>query len=338
MGGVKKKPYIICLGDLHFGKLAHIIPGFTARQLKTMRAVLKKELALGATDCILLGDVFDVPEPAQALIVDILSVIAEFDITFHVIVGNHDYLSTDTHAFTLFDFLAKSSKGRLRVYLKPTLVKINGFTYFMCPHPYHDPVPKRALLGFGHFPWTGAKRDTNSVETHGKTPAGKWILGDFHGHQTGERFTYAGSFTKLGFEESLQEKGYLRLRGEKWEFVAIPKEFMRYDLQQVAIDKDIHFKNVPKSPDVFVRAVFVGGYRPPPGWQAKYPNIVRRAYTGRRKINKSVLTSASFQFDVSLTDALRAYLKDKEELPPKSVERAMKIAKQFMSKGDKADA
>jgi DNA repair exonuclease SbcCD nuclease subunit len=332
MGSVKK-PYIVCIGDLHVGKLSHMIPSFTERQIKTLRAVLAKEIALGATDCILLGDVFNVPEPSQALIVAVLSVVAEFDLTFHVIAGNHDYLSVDTHAFTLFDFLAKSSKGRLRVYLKPTLVKINGFTYFMCPHPFHDPVPSRAVLGFGHFPWTGAKRDTLSVETHGETPKGEWILGDFHGHQTGPRFTYAGSFTKLGFQESEQTKGYLRLRGAKYEFVPTPKKFLHYDMVQVAINKDTHFKNIPDDPNVFVRVTFVSGYQPPPGWQAKHPNVVRHVFVGKRSVTKSVLADTVFHFDASLRDTLKLHLEKKEKLSPAATKRVMKLASKYLPKG-----
>lgn len=345
----------IAIGDIHLGKLDRLIPGTSARQIKTLRAILDAEP--DAKDVVLLGDLFDTPSPSQRLVTMFLDVFAAYrGKTFHVIGGNHDVESTYVSALHLYKWLAASSRGRLRVYKRPAKRTLaDGFRYTFVPHPYRssnrsqdamadrDHPEKWAGLGawFGHFPINGAKRDNGSVERHGldlkqqlakvqhRTGAAFWVLGDFHGHQHGDSYVYAGSMTKTAFAESEQVKGYLRVHGRDWEFVPLTGDQVFYDLerQSVRSAKQLAALRDSVHPRTYLSVTFSDGFVPHEGWQAEHPQIVSVHYAGFEDQKKAAQASG-LVYTSSLEEDLEAWLRAKQaHLSDEQVKAAIEFAR-----------
>lgn len=310
---------VACIGDLHLGKLDHLRSNFSALQLKTLKVTLREIVENGIGSVVFLGDIFDIPDPPQQLVVRLLKLLRTFELDYYIILGNHDKLSIEYHSCEFFEALANAKFLNARVISKPEIIKVEGLKAWFCPHPYTEDVPKGVTVGFGHFPWTGAKRDNGSVEQHGYNPKGNWVLGDFHGPQDGKRHTYAGSLTQLTFGEKA-DKRYLIVDGDG--NIQSRKVDVQYVLNSAIVSSTEELDLLDTK--VFWSVAWGKNYTPPADWSSKYPHILRHAFTSKKDSKKEHYSSFILSNPLA---SLKDWLKARKNLKEDRVTRAMKVAR-----------
>ena len=306
------------IGDLHLEKLTKLIPASLDLQLQTLESTLRGIENQGIRHVVLLGDVMDNPYPAQSTVRRFLDTLEARDLFYHILLGNHDVAGVDVNGLDLVEWIGRSKRARVRVYTKPVLRTIDGVKCWLCPHPYTTSPPKGTELCFGHFPWSGAKRDNGSREPERPTPKGNWVLGDFHTHQTGNRFVYAGSLTQLSFAERLP-KGYLLIDGANVTFESIKPAYrlLRADIRSV---EDL----AALSKKALYSVTVAADLKLPSDWQLSHPNIVRVDASVKKRKNDVFMPSV-FELEGPL-DGLRAWLKKRGNLSKSERILAMKEA------------
>lgn len=321
---------IIAIGDIHLEKLNGAIPGALRLQLDALRRILRYGYQSGARHAVLLGDVFDTAHPRQSTQVALADVLNTFDMTYHVIPGNHDRPEIDVHGLEVFEWIFKKNTIKGTFYDEPTLAKIDGHRYWMCPHPFIEDQPSRAILSFGHFAWKGAKRDNGTKHPGGSMPKGTWVLGDFHEPQSGKRYTYAGSITQTSFGET-PNKGYLKIDGKDVQFVKIKPSYL---MEQASASCEGELKALAGGKrdgiPVYYSVDFSDGFIPHAGWQKRYPHIMPRRYTGKKRdADASSGSSARFILSMDPLDGLSDWLAGKDELTKAGRKWAMAKAKTY---------
>jgi len=180
-------------------------------QLDACSKVLDQARERNIRTIVQLGDIFENPKPKQNTILKLIQWLhINKDFEFHIILGNHDWESSDNHSFELLDFVSKSKILRhVNVYTKPTVVNFGPVHCGFVPYPFvKAPKCTKPLLCFGHFEIKGAKRDNGQVIAKGlelKTSKKlDWIIGHLHCKQPPY---YPGTLYQLSFGEPLP-KGY----------------------------------------------------------------------------------------------------------------------------------
>lgn len=321
---------ILGIGDLHIEKLDGVIPNGSRLQLRALEKVLSLGRKSGARHAVMLGDLFDSSMPSQDSVLALLRVMADSDMTFHILLGNHDRPEIDEHSLKVHKWVLDSKLLKGKVYDTPEVVKLDGGSYWMCPHPYIEPAPSKVNLSFGHFAWHGAVADNGYRMKSGASPAGNWVLGDFHTPSSGKRYTYAGSLTQLTFGEN-PDKGYLEIDGSKVTFKPLSPAVAGYVMKNVSVhsDKELTKLKPRKLRDgtrVFYHATFEGGYQPKAGWQQDFPHIIRHSH-GLKTINEERrVAAARFMLSEDPLEGLPAWLGSREMEKPDR-KRAMSLAK-----------
>jgi Calcineurin-like phosphoesterase len=249
----KHEDTLIAVGDLHLGRLDRSFKlakaagkSFPEGQtsvilvddlVRTLRSVRSAGKAKRPSHVVFLGDVFDKPEPAQWLVAALLKMFQTMsaEATFHVLLGNHDWAYDGNHALLA---VRQASLPNVNIITEPTSSVLNGHKFFFCPHPFVEDQPKDCLASFGHFAWAGARMDNGVRSMATNSPKGQWLLGDFHGAQEGERFAYAGSFSKLTFGEATQPKSIMVVKpsSDGVEWARFPC-LLSYDLARQVLTK-----------------------------------------------------------------------------------------------------
>lgn len=260
---------IACFGDLHIEALERHIPDSSARVLSTLKKSMKREASRGVAAFVQLGDSFDSPYPDQHYIREYTKVLRQFpDIPFHILMGNHDFADIKHNSLRLIKYFCDIGFINGTVYTKPKIVKIDGESYFFCPHPYVVDPPKSVRYCFGHFGFDGAKSDTGYTLKSKNAPKGRWILGDYHTPQKGKTYIYAGSLCQTKWHES-REKGYIRIE-ESPRFIQIEPDIL---LDRTTVDTAADLAEL--DPNVYWSVNFGRKVKLPPDWSQKYPHIVR---------------------------------------------------------------
>ena len=248
---------------------------------------------------------------------------------FHVLVGNHDWESTEHHALQIIRDYGATKKFNFKVYTKPEIIEVDGVKLFICPHPYIEDVPsKKIAWGLGHFGWNGAVGDNGYKVESKNSPRGRWIIGDFHPHQHGDRYVYPGTLTQVKFDETLP-KGVLLFDADDWQF----KPFdTTYKLGTVRLESNDDLGKLDDSTLWSVEAI--NGYTLPPDYKQKHHNIVHLRAGRRRKDQRAaVLLSKDESALHNPKRIIRDYLRSHRlDLTEKEVKVAMKVANRVFAK------
>lgn len=269
------------IGDLHLGCQINYIPNLYKLQIKNLQACVALAIDHGIEHIWLLGDIFDAPHPPRHIQIALLKFMNKNpDVHFHIIVGNHDWESSEHHALMLTKSITGLFPTNYTVYEKPQVVTIDGMEIFVCSHPNVLDRPNKSVSWcLGHFAWNGAKGDNGyKVETK-FSPKGKWILGDFHTHQSTSRYVYAGSLHPVTWHEG-EDKGVLIFDEDDWMWHKIEG---CYSLNTMHLSSDEDLRKIHTKGHNYWSLKTESGYTIPNEIKEKYPNIVHITASNKKK-------------------------------------------------------
>ena len=312
---------LFAIGDVHLSKMDHIIPDFLQQQLEAISSILAKAKGEGVADIVFLGDLFHVPNPPQKTSAAFLELLVKNrELRYHFLVGNHDSVASGDHSMEVYGVLQRAKLLDITVYDRPKAVKIGGRKYWMCPHPFAEAPPVEVDLCFGHFPWSGAKRDNGSVSGTGQNPKGQWVLGDFHTHQEGKRFMYAGSLTQLSWGERLP-KGFIEVAGKKASFVKIKPPYV---LREATVSSLKELEALERK-GTYWHVICGGEFTMPNDHSLRFPHVL--AHRPEISQAKEVVSSAMFAgLTLDPLDNLGPWLKKRDVLTEKEMAWATRWA------------
>lgn len=211
----------VFVGDLHMekGRLFlpqswdHLDPIFTGLDKVTdyMRTNGLDHMVLG-------GDLCDSAYPDQKTIIRFMEWIEKHPwIVFDIILGNHDFASTDDNSLQVAALIVRLGKLKnVRLHMKGMdILTFNDVPFCFMPHPYTVP-PKTpyAKVNVAHFELTGAKRDNGLIikDAH-VLPKSKdyYLIGHLHTYQQFSNATYSGTLDQKNYGEPLP-KGFVHFK------------------------------------------------------------------------------------------------------------------------------
>lgn len=206
---------------------------------------------------IIGGDIFDVSRPTnkeQEVLAKCLMEFAKEDIDIIIIPGNHDMASDGTYSFSYAKYYSNLI-GNLTIIDKVTVIKYEGRDYVFVP-----PMLKTSVLStdkqsfavkfqeyiaqdidlmdlqdpvcISHFPLRGVlagdfeiqdERILDINDLH-NIISGRWYLGDIHKSQklqfSDTIAVYPGSPERITFTEKDDDKGFLHVIGDEYDFIS----------------------------------------------------------------------------------------------------------------------
>lgn len=259
---------IAAIGDVHLGALDRHIPDAYKKVIRTISRILANCESKGIHEVVFLGDIGDSVHIPDHMFLAFCDMLKKHDMYYHILVGNHDRASVDSHSLNILSWMGRNELLPVRVYNEPEIVKIEEDRYFMCPSPYVEDVPKKCRYGFGHFGFSGALSDTGTALASKNTPKGRWVLGDYHTPQNGKTYIYAGSVTQTKFYEE-PDKGYIEI-DEQPKFVSWTPSILLGRKTLTSLDELDRL-----DPDIHYVVTLSGGLTSPANWASQYPNVVR---------------------------------------------------------------
>lgn len=318
----------MAIGDIHLGCLGDYMPNLYKRQLKTLKKACDLAIERGVGHVFLMGDLFDSPYPGNHLVIALRRLLYSYrrDLHFHMLIGNHDWKSSEHHALQFYHDLGLTKLFNFTVYTEPKIVEIDGVKLFICSHPHIMDVPSKKIdWCLGHFAWNGALADNGRAIDSDNQPKGRWILGDFHTHQEGNRYVYCGSLTQILWNEKLP-KGVILFDEEDWQFVPITPSY-KLDVVEVGSDADL-----AKLDDKTLWSVrTLNNYTLPVTYKRKHNNIVHLTAARQRKDQRAAVLLAKEDSVLRnpmhlLSDYVSSH---KASLTEREVAFAMKYAKKL---------
>lgn len=319
------------VGDIHLEKISGVIHNGLELQFQALAKIFRLAKSSGASHVVFGGDIFDTPRPKQSTVVSFLNIVRQSGIPCSAILGNHDFGSAFEHSLEMAKFA--QDWVNITVYTEPTVAKIDGQKIWMCPHPYIEEPPRGVELCVGHFPWKNARADNGYIHKTGACPrTGYWLMSDFHEPQHGKRYVYAGSITQLTFGET-PGKGYLRIEGKDVQFVRLKPNYIM-EQSTVSDEKELRALAGKKRDGVpvYYSVDFSDGFIPAAGWQRKYPHIIPRRYSGKKKDAEASTAAARFILSTNPLDGLPDWLASKDGLTKAGRKWALSKAKAYEAK------
>lgn len=280
---------LMAIGDFHLGCLSSYVPTLYKLQLRQLKNVLDFAVERDIEHVFMLGDVFDTPSPSNMLQIALRRLLSNYpDLFIHIIIGNHDWESTEHHALQMLHDYGATKKFNFKVYTKPKVIRVDGVRLFICPHPYIMDAPSKKIdWCLGHFGWNNAVGDNGHRVASDNSPRGRWLLGDFHPHQHGSRYVYCGSLTQIKWDEQLP-KGVVLFDQEDWEF----KPFdTTYKLGTMKLESAEDLSKLDESTLWSIEAI--NGYTLPADYKQKYHNIVHIRASKRRRDERAAVLLAN---------------------------------------------
>lgn len=336
-----KELQALAIGDLHISGL-----GFLEDYIEDPNTVIYQALdnavsyakEHGIKYLFILGDIFDHPNPTQDEQKRLLRYLNNTGLEVHAISGNHDVTSEGEHSLIMPEFYTEELKGRVHIYTKPTLVKIEGIPVSFLPWPHTKPLTKRACLNIAHVTLAKAKSDTGMQLKEGyrikRNPKQFWVIGDLHTYQIySQRVLYQGMMYQGSFGE-MGPKGFGHLTiSIKDEALEVDHEFIitkpPFELVKLKIDNIDDFDKIaPYNKDdlVLYKLALGPDVVVPASLRQKYPNILDIDY-GKSRVKKIDGKTISFKGVKNPLEGLRDYLA-KEGLNAAEINAALKYSKQ----------
>ncbi len=134
----------IAIGDLHLNSLNNIFPNLNTEPndliYKALNSALRWARDNGIKDIILLGDVFENPNPSQAEQRRFLNFLVKNKrFNFYIIAGNHDIENVEKSSLDMSTFTTDISNqlDHVKIFLEPKLIYIKGVPFSFLPWPHH---------------------------------------------------------------------------------------------------------------------------------------------------------------------------------------------------------
>lgn len=200
------------IGDLHLDKLTKHWSNANELQINEVRKVLGYFASRGITRVVFLGDLGETSVMSDDAKVRLFMLLTEFHqskkMTFHLIIGNHDYSHKHKHGLHLVSEIgSKFIPEGLFIYSEPTLLEWGGVPINLSPFPYGAEV--EGALNIGHLETAKAKTDSGRIITSSKHNfKGQWVMGHLHTKQKVGSVFYPGTLYQTNFGERLP-KGFL---------------------------------------------------------------------------------------------------------------------------------
>lgn len=321
---------LMAVGDIHLGANMDYAPRLWKKQLLHLKNIFDYAVKNDIGHVFLMGDIFDNPNPPDWLKIQLRKLLFRYrgKIKFYVVIGNHDWESVEKHALQIMHDLGETNLFNFKVFTKPEVIKIEGVRLFVCSHPHVLDVPSKKIdWCLGHFAWNNAKADNGFEVKSGLAPRGRWILGDFHTHQHGNRYVYAGSVSQISSNESLP-KGVLLFDKDDWEFKPFEPT---YKLGTVEVENEKQLRQLDK--DTLWSIKTVNGFTIPADYKQDNPNIIHITAARKRKdIRAQVLLAKEDSVLHNPMVRLKGYLRNsKLDLSSKEIKYALKEAKKVYS-------
>jgi DNA repair exonuclease SbcCD nuclease subunit len=212
---------VIFIPDLHLNAFSNLFPELDDSNVLVYEACqqpIKYARYHGIKNLIVLGDVFDDPDPDQNAICAWQTFFNSLqDFNTYLIPGNHDYSNNGQISLRVNDFINSNYKvSNSRLFMKPTEIKIDGVPFCFFPWPHY----KKSKFGFegpsvniAHIEIAGMLRDNGNLIKEGiklNTKQDYWVIGHLHQYQKSKnnRVVYPGTLFQKTFGEKLP-KGFL---------------------------------------------------------------------------------------------------------------------------------
>lgn len=293
----------------------------------------------GITVLIILGDIFDNPNPSQESQKRFLNYLKSIDLTVYAISGNHDVTSEGEHSLVMSEFFTEELKGKVHIFTKPTLVKIAGVPVSFLPWPHTEPLTKKPGLNIAHVTLSKAKSDLGRQLEGVRIKRNEnqfWIIGDLHTYQVySSRVVYQGMMYQGSFGE-MGPKGF----GDFTVFVddagiRVEQEFIinkpPFELVKLKIDEASDFDKIQaydKNNLVLYKLALGPDVVVPANLRQTYPNILDIDY-GKNAVKKIDGKTISFKGVKNPLEGLKEYLM-KDGLSEKEALEGVKYSKQAL--------
>jgi DNA repair exonuclease SbcCD nuclease subunit len=281
------------IGDPHVGRAERWTNYDTALQLH--KRLLEQQLDLcrqhKCSHVVMLGDLFDDPNPNQDKLAMVLEVFSgEKDLPIMCIAGNHDVQDAKVNSLRLLAKLPGAGALRnISFHIKPEVVKWEGFRILALP--WGNPLPDdRVHLTVFHETALGCRRDNGTPSSKGMEEFNNLSIGGhIHTPQASGKYVYAGTAVQMSFgEDSSKRFLYVNMRkGEEPEVRSVPIERPVWRLKQIRYDSD----DPPAcdDPRTFY-SLDISGDRPGPRWMVDHPRVVQMHGSNNKKVREATKT------------------------------------------------
>lgn len=278
-------------GDPHLERFnawfpKEIVPDPLGLQLQSIQRAVDLARKRGTKNVFLTGDIFHTSAPRQESIARLLKLFADNpDITFWLYLGNHDKQSHSRHALVISDFISKAGiLSNVKVYVEPTLEKIEGFPVLFMPYGKFYELDS-AYLGFGHTGLAGTmynEHQTAHEKIKIENSRSPWVMGHIHQAQETKGAIYPGTAYQVDFGEKLPKHlMYFRARLNR-DRVTLEHELIvqapLFRLINVVVNNEDDLATIkPYKPGKipnFYKLQLARGVKPPPKFMIERPNVI----------------------------------------------------------------
>lgn len=343
-----KEVELILIGDPHLLSLNKLFPNLSINPdtfiYKSLETAIEYAIENGIIHVIILGDVFDHPNPEQEDQKRFLDFLLQYkSLKFWIIAGNHDYSDNDGHiSINMSKFVSSVSDqlSHVRFFTNPELVEIEGIPFSFLPWPNCKTLQKNSV-NIAHVEIAGFRTDSGRVLDKGYeiSKNGIWYIGHLHRRQ--EPY-YPGNMFQKSFGEPYSPKGFfhctVRQRNgmltEKHTYIAVKPPFR---LENVKIQEysDLKFLKKPNDQRIIQYKLHVKkGIDLPVGFLEDYPNVIdvfgKLTNKELSSLEKEGFTIDSEDMEFDFLDSVE-YLLLKDGLTNKEVKRAIRIVDNLVS-------
>jgi DNA repair exonuclease SbcCD nuclease subunit len=290
----------VFIGDPHLDKLNSVLgDNANAMQVAEMEKAAMYAKSAGVPFVLIPGDIAEKPTLTDDAMVQLVSLFFRYpDLTWLILMGNHDFKETGEHSLVLLELLAQFKMLRNVVfYTKPVLSqKIDGVRFNFLPHPYQGKPPQstRPHVNIGHFEFSGFKRDNGCVALEGhdlnEEANDFWLMGHLHTRQKSKRACYPGTLYQTSFGESLPK--YMlhfrfwykdgRLRKE-FDWIKTDPAFKLYN---VHVESKADYKNIKDDPSHYYKLFLKDGVILPDNFLTDHPNVIKtQGYKTKKELS-----------------------------------------------------
>lgn len=325
---------VVCT-DWHLDLLKNIMSSDPEQGIKLqfndIEKPFKYAVANGVKNVIVPGDIGQADELSSTAKYYLLELLMKYDgiLNIYMIPGNHDYDRLGVHSLKLFELLVKKNKfTSLKLYVKPTKVKIDGEKFYFLPFPFDE--GKLGYVNVAHIEVAGAVRDNGNKIRKGTAikEGTSWIIGHLHQYQVLPNVLYCGTLHQNNFGEKLP-KGFVHIRVKKGvvkhKFIEIEPSFK---FLTVNIDEPEDWAKISRVETEFHR-VYVNSAMAIPDEIRNYTNVIQISGKIKEGVvggdDSEVAESEDLQKIEEDDDHLRDYLKSSYQFDKKQIKRSLEL-------------
>ena len=300
----------LVLGDFHLDK-PKPYPDYLQVAKKAVLSCLDYAEENGIKNIVILGDLFDTPYPSDSAKIALLEIF-DRSFEFFVILGNHDWASTEKNSLELLSYLADRKYSNVHMFVTPTLSKIGKLRCQFLPFPQELPISDKQSICFSHAAYNGFMTDSHKkISGTEIDKRHKWYVGHIHLRQ-GD--IYPGSILQNTFGET-EEKFFFHIIATSQSNIktkAVPI-LQPYHLRKAVIYEESDFSKLEADKSIYYKLDVKNDVVIPRGLEEKY-NIVNIGYFRKDEeldVSSELVLSKEEMEICNPTLYLSSYLKSK---------------------------